>query len=899
MKPKCSQLQDKLSIGDQKLNDNEKEHLDSCPMCRLFVTSADSFDEFISQTPETQPDDELVARTLAAVQDTPLSARPKTNGRRFMRSHKAGIVAMFAVAATLLLAIFLRPSQVTLSTPDTELLRDLENAQPAKLNFEKTGRIEAGSETNELPMESDLVEGERLDHDVRRRRDNSDKKDKPAPSLENGSFFDRNSGLVSADEDALRTLGKSKQEGAAESTTSDRPEVALEAKLEKGTRQKAKPQKSDRSDRPVDQLEQQQALNELRSIAEDTASRQLVITRRTRPSYPDSAARLSISGTVVLEAIFAKDGTIRDIRVIQSIGEARFGFEEAAIKCLKSWEFTPAHVNGKPIDRKMTIPIDFTLSNVHEAEESTDDKKLPQLPGPVQSFMDDYQSIDDIVTYPNDGFWANTYIPGDPAFRALAAQLTEQIASLPAFMLPMLDPSIFPARKPFDAPSDRAMSLSVSANKTFAQGPQRTLLQIGLQGAAFGQGHKPKLHTAMIWDLPPNLETHERANFEALLAAMLKSKGSEDQCALFIAGRKTAIDVPPQSFRYGTLEIAKRKAFSTDPIGNPVSLATQIKQAARSFGVDQNELTLCRSILIVSTRPFDELATIELIAQECARVGIQVSVISAGNKVPVEHLDRVALAGRGFRRLINDPHEAESLINRQIHAVSQVIARGLSLRIKLAEGVKLVQILGSYPLNQVQTEHVKAVEKDIDRQMAVELGIPEDRHLDEDGILIHLPLFMAGDQHIILLDLVTSEAGAVADVGLRYKDLIWSRNTIDRDHFSLSATPKSTTPSEFQVHKNLYTWHLSSTLRQAHKSVCNQDYATALELISTFKQQTETFMYTTKGFKYDQEMPHYLSTLTALETIISTAHTLSQPNLTHVLAYSSMAINQRPIPLSF
>ena len=76
------------------------------------------------------------------------------------------------------------------------------------------------------------------------------------------------------------------------------------------------------------------------------------------PIYPIEAQAAKIQGIVIIEAIIAKDGTVRDARILRSIPV----LDEAAITAVRQWEFTPTFLNGVPVEVVMTVTVNFTLS---------------------------------------------------------------------------------------------------------------------------------------------------------------------------------------------------------------------------------------------------------------------------------------------------------------------------------------------------------------------------------------------------------------------------------------------------------------------------------------------------------------------------------------------------------
>jgi len=76
-----------------------------------------------------------------------------------------------------------------------------------------------------------------------------------------------------------------------------------------------------------------------------------------RPVYPPEAKAAGIQGTVRLQAVLAKDGTVADIKVLS--GDP--ALTEAALDAVKQWVYRPTLLNGQPVEVQTTIDINFTL----------------------------------------------------------------------------------------------------------------------------------------------------------------------------------------------------------------------------------------------------------------------------------------------------------------------------------------------------------------------------------------------------------------------------------------------------------------------------------------------------------------------------------------------------------
>ena len=82
-----------------------------------------------------------------------------------------------------------------------------------------------------------------------------------------------------------------------------------------------------------------------------------VIYRRD-PIYSEDARKAQYEGTVVLEAIVRKDGSVEIVRVVRGLG---LGLDENAMEALSEWRFSPAMRNGQPVDVPVNIEFNFTL----------------------------------------------------------------------------------------------------------------------------------------------------------------------------------------------------------------------------------------------------------------------------------------------------------------------------------------------------------------------------------------------------------------------------------------------------------------------------------------------------------------------------------------------------------
>ena len=76
-----------------------------------------------------------------------------------------------------------------------------------------------------------------------------------------------------------------------------------------------------------------------------------------KPEYPPLAKMARIQGTVRLEALIAKDGTIKDLKVLS--GHPLL--VKAALSAVQQWRYQPTLLNGQPVEVETEIDVNFTL----------------------------------------------------------------------------------------------------------------------------------------------------------------------------------------------------------------------------------------------------------------------------------------------------------------------------------------------------------------------------------------------------------------------------------------------------------------------------------------------------------------------------------------------------------
>ena len=95
--------------------------------------------------------------------------------------------------------------------------------------------------------------------------------------------------------------------------------------------------------------------SELLEVPEDFADDQIV--HRVHPTYPKQARARKLHGTVVLEAIVNKKGSVDSLQLVS--GDSLLA--QAAADAVKQWKYKPYLHNGEATEFQTKITIDFKL----------------------------------------------------------------------------------------------------------------------------------------------------------------------------------------------------------------------------------------------------------------------------------------------------------------------------------------------------------------------------------------------------------------------------------------------------------------------------------------------------------------------------------------------------------
>jgi protein TonB len=80
-----------------------------------------------------------------------------------------------------------------------------------------------------------------------------------------------------------------------------------------------------------------------------------LLVRKVEPHYPAAARKAKLQGTIVLEIVVGRDGSVVGMRPVNGPDV----LARSAMDALRWWKFEPYRVNGEPATVETTVAMEF------------------------------------------------------------------------------------------------------------------------------------------------------------------------------------------------------------------------------------------------------------------------------------------------------------------------------------------------------------------------------------------------------------------------------------------------------------------------------------------------------------------------------------------------------------
>ncbi|MGD0932227.1 MAG: energy transducer TonB [Candidatus Korobacteraceae bacterium] len=96
--------------------------------------------------------------------------------------------------------------------------------------------------------------------------------------------------------------------------------------------------------------------NATQKVSVSSGVAQGLLVHRVAPQYPQQAKQARLQGTVVLQAVIGKDGSVHSVRALKGNPV----LAQAAMDAVKQWRYRPYALNGEPVEADTEISVTFS-----------------------------------------------------------------------------------------------------------------------------------------------------------------------------------------------------------------------------------------------------------------------------------------------------------------------------------------------------------------------------------------------------------------------------------------------------------------------------------------------------------------------------------------------------------
>ncbi|MEE2645372.1 MAG: hypothetical protein VYD19_10600 [Myxococcota bacterium] len=369
-------------------------------------------------------------------------------------------------------------------------------------------------------------------------------------------------------------------------------------------------------------------------------------------------------------------------------------------------------------------------------------------------------------------------------------------------------------RRPLDTPPSDALALSLTSSHTQLSEAQRVFLSIELQGSERFGWRRPPIDLFLLVADPALMRAG--ASQDQLMKSLLGQLDPRDRLSFTLGGEKASPLFSPNELRQQLIQglgAGTRLRGQRQWTGAFEQLSEKLEQSR--FSPHRVPAT---QLLLLILPPGAHLPALQHLLEEKLHAlqlqGVISSVVGSGDAVTQEQLLRLSRVGHGQLHLASTDETRRQAIEREFEAFSRVVARLLRLNLRLSPRAQLIRILGARRLGRREQAAVKAREEAMDQQLSRRLGLKSDRGDDDDGMQTVIPQFLGGDQHRILAEIWVDGPGPVAEISLRYKDMVRLQNGRQSAALALAPGAPKESAALSEIAESFERIHLGEALLQ-------------------------------------------------------------------------------------
>jgi len=247
------------------------------------------------------------------------------------------------------------------------------------------------------------------------------------------------------------------------------------------------------------------------------------------------------------------------------------------------------------------------------------------------------------------------------------------------------------------SPTDLTLRVTPERDLLYSHGPREVVVQIDLDGRKPESSHHTPMNLAVVLDRSGSMEGAKIEKARQAACVAIDQLDSDDYFSLVIFDNETELLIPPN--RVGDehhREALKERIDHIRPRGGTAIYAgvkLGAAQLRKNFDKEHVNRVILLSDGLANVGP-SRVSDLASLGRDLRSDGVSVSTIGLGDDYNEDLMTALAEASNANYYYVKDAEKLPGIFEQELGASRSIVARSVTIRITVPEGVRLKEIIG-------------------------------------------------------------------------------------------------------------------------------------------------------------------------------------------------------------
>ncbi|MDR3403154.1 MAG: VWA domain-containing protein [Chthoniobacter sp.] len=247
------------------------------------------------------------------------------------------------------------------------------------------------------------------------------------------------------------------------------------------------------------------------------------------------------------------------------------------------------------------------------------------------------------------------------------------------------------------SPTDLTLRVTPERDLLYSRGPREVVVQIDLDGRKPETTQRTPMNLAVVLDRSGSMEGAKIEKARQAACVAIDQLASDDYFSLVIFDHETQLLIPPDRVGDERHREALKERIDHIRARGSTAIYAGVKLGAAQLRKNFDKERVNRVILLsdglanVGPSHVSDLASL---GRDLRSDGISVSTIGLGDDYNEDLMTALAEASNANYYYVKDAEKLPGIFEEELGSVRSIVARGITIRITVPEGVRLREIIG-------------------------------------------------------------------------------------------------------------------------------------------------------------------------------------------------------------